>query len=98
MAWQRILGHDKVVEAFALARSRGRLAHAYLFSGPAGVGKRLFAGELAKALLCEGPGKNGRLEACDQCPACVLVEAGTHPDCHTVGRPEEANEVPIEVL
>ncbi len=98
MSWQRILGHDKVVEAFSRARGRGRLAHAYLFSGPAGVGKRLVAGELAKALLCQGPDANGKLQACDQCPACVLVEAGTHPDFFAVGRPEEANEVPIEAM
>jgi DNA polymerase-3 subunit delta' len=72
------------------------LAHAYLFVGPPGVGKRLFAGELAKALLCEAPA--GPLQACDRCVACTLVEAGTHPDYFAVGRPAERNELPIEVM
>src|SRR5438445_333598 len=52
MSWQHIRGHDSLIQAFDQAVRRGRLAHAYLFVGPAGVGKRLFAGELAKALLC----------------------------------------------
>jgi DNA polymerase-3 subunit delta' len=86
-----------VVEAFDRARRRGRLAHAYLFTGPPGVGKRLFANELAKALLCENP-PGERLEACDQCPGCVQVEAGTHPDLFVIARPEESTGIPVEVM
>lgn len=96
MSWQRIRGHEVQVKAFARAVARRRLAHAYLFTGPPGVGKRLFAFELAKALLCES-GKE-TLEACDQCMACTLVEAGTHPDFFAVARPEGSNELPIEVM
>jgi DNA polymerase-3 subunit delta' len=97
VSWQRIRGHDAQVLGFTRAVERGRLAHAYLFVGPPGVGKRLFAGELAKALLCESPAP-GRLEACNACTACTLVEAGTHPDYFAVGRPEEGHELPIEVM
>jgi DNA polymerase-3 subunit delta' len=82
---------------FEHAVRRNRLAHAYLFAGPAGVGKRLFAQELAKALLCEAT-PAGRLEACDRCPACLQVEAGTHPDCFQAGRPEERQELPIDTI
>jgi DNA polymerase-3 subunit delta' len=99
MSWARIQGHERLIEAFRRVVRRRRLAHAYLFSGPSGVGKRLFAQELAKALLCEAPGKSAEsLEACDRCPACALVDAGTHPDFFTLQRPEEKNEVPIELM
>lgn len=98
MSWQRILGHQQVIDSFQRARARGRLAHAYLFTGPAGVGKRLFAGELAKALLCETNATIDQLKACDQCPACALVEAGTHPDLQAVARPEDKNEFPIKIM
>src|SRR5689334_2513173 len=54
MSWSHILGHSERVEAFRQIVARGRLAHAYLFVGPPGIGKRQFAVELAKALLCEG--------------------------------------------
>jgi DNA polymerase-3 subunit delta' len=96
VSWQRVRGHEAQVAAFAQAVRRGRLAHAYLFTGPSGVGKRLFAGELGKALLCEFAGTE--LQACDHCESCVLVEAGTHPDFFTVSRPEDSHELPIEVM
>src|SRR5438128_553226 len=96
MSWSRVQGHEHLIAAFRHVVQRRRLAHAYLFSGPAGVGKRLFAQELAKALLCENPGKSaGELEACDHCAACALVDANTHPDLFTLARPEEKNEMPM---
>jgi DNA polymerase-3 subunit delta' len=105
MTWKRIRGHDHLMQAFDHVVRRGRLAHAYLFTGPPGVGKRLFAGELAKALLCEGRGTRRDLraphrfvEACDRCPACLLVDAGTHPDLETARRPDDKSEVPIEAV
>ena len=98
MSWKRVRGHEAQAEAFARAVRRGRLAHAYLFVGLPGIGKRLFAVELAKALLCEGPHDDGRLEACDHCPSCAQVDAGTHPDFLTVARPPEKAEFPIELM
>jgi DNA polymerase-3 subunit delta' len=82
---------------FDRARQRGRLAHAYLFIGPPGVGKRLFATELARALLCENP-PSGDLEACDKCSACVQVQAGTHPDLFVVTQPEDSQVMPIDLM
>ena len=96
MSWERVQGHDAQVQAFDRALRRGRLAHAYLFVGPPGVGKLLFAEELAKALLCETPA--GRLAACDRCTACTLVEANTHPDLFSVSRPTGVNELPIDLM
>jgi DNA polymerase III subunit delta' len=55
VSWQRIRGHEFWVRSFDDAARRGRLAHAYLFAGPAGIGKKFFAFELAKTLLCTGP-------------------------------------------
>jgi DNA polymerase-3 subunit delta' len=98
VSWQRIRGHDAVIAGFSRAVQRGRLAHAYLFTGSVGVGKRLFAGELAKALLCENPPSSKRLEACDRCPACALVAAETHPDFFTAVRPPDSPNLPIEVM
>ena len=68
------------MDGFGKVGQRGRLAHSYLFVGPAGVGKKLFANELGKALLCETNNGAGGLQACDRCTSCTLVGAGTHPD------------------
>jgi DNA polymerase-3 subunit delta' len=95
MSWPQVRGHEGLVEGFRRAIRRGRLAHAYLFVGPAGVGKHRFAVELAKALLCEG---SGELAACDRCPSCLLLDAGTHPDFYHARRPADAHEFPIELM
>jgi DNA polymerase-3 subunit delta' len=84
------------VKAFEHVVQRGRLAHAYLFAGPPGVGKRLFADELAKALLCEN--RKDKLEACDECSSCLQCDAGTHPDFFAVSRPPDSLDLPIEVV
>lgn len=97
MAWSKIVGHRPWVDAFAEVVRRRRLAHAYLFVGPQGVGKRLFARELAKSLLCENATPQN-FEACDTCSACQLVDAGTHPDFFMVGKPEDKNEMPVETM
>ena len=55
------------------------LAHAYLFNGPVGVGKKRFARLLAQSILCEAP-KHGILGYDGTCSSCRLFTAGTHPD------------------
>jgi len=60
------------------------------------VGKRLFARELAKALLCEKP--PSPLIACDHCPGCAQAEADTHPDLHGLRTPPGRHELPIEEM
>lgn len=95
MPW-RVRGHDTLIEGFRRVVRRGRLAHAYLFTGPVGVGKHRFATELARALLCEAP--LDLLEPCGGCPACIQIDAGTHPDFLTAVRPPEALEFPIELM
>ena len=65
--------------AFFTTLDAARLAHGYLLSGPAGVGKKTFARRLAQSLLCETP-KATLLGYCEHCIGCKLVVAGTHPD------------------
>ena len=66
-------------KTFFSRMTKETLAHAYLFSGPSGVGKKTFARRLAQSLLCEAP-KEGVLGYDGTCGACRHVEAGTHPD------------------
>lgn len=85
MAWTSILGHEALAERFRESLVAGRLSHAYLFVGPDGVGKELFALELTKALLCaEDSGT-----ACGECRSCHKVAHGNHPDVTVVRRIEK---------
>jgi DNA polymerase-3 subunit delta' len=96
MSWDRIRGQDGARNTFLAAVERGRLGQAYLLVGPEGVGKRLFARELAKAFLCEKP--PAPMTACDRCPACAQVEAGTHPDLLVLRTPEGKHELPVSEM
>lgn len=96
MPWADIQGHERWIQAFRHIRSGGRLAHAYLFVGPPGIGKRSFALQLAKGLLCEQP--LDPITPCDTCSSCHLVTAQTHPDLFLVDKPAGSNEMPLEVV
>src|SRR5262245_60216846 len=70
-----------------------RTPHAYVFSGPPGVGKEMTATRFAAVLLCgnrrEIPGGDRgekRIDACGRCDDCVMMAAGTHPDFHRIYR------------
>lgn len=76
MAWDDLLDQDRVVQALRGAIERDRVAHAYLFYGPDGVGKRAVAIEFARALQCE----RGEPDACGECNACSKVRRLIHPD------------------
>lgn len=76
VSFHEIIGHRRPLEILRKAMLRGRLAHAYLFTGPDGVGKRTTALKFAKAVLC---GK-GAGDSCGQCPSCLKVESLNHPD------------------
>ena len=72
-----VVGQEHVTSTLQKAFEKGRLAHAYLFSGPRGCGKTTTARLLAKVINCEAP-KGG--EPCNKCPSCVAVNEGTHLD------------------
>lgn len=97
MTWHGIEGHDDVVEQFRRALQRRRLASSFLFVGPAGIGKRTFALTLARALLCSVRPEE-TLDPCGECPACVQVAAGTHPDVQRVEKPQDKSSIPLELL
>lgn len=76
MTFASIIGHVQQKEILRRALSNQRLAHAYLFEGPEGVGKRLMALALARALVCQTG------EGCGDCPSCRKIDHNNHPDLH----------------
>ena len=78
----------KIPDGLMRSVKAGRIAHAFLLSGPHGTGKRTCANYLTQTILCASP-----QAPCGQCPACKKVLAGLHPDVHVVGEEEKSISV-----
>ncbi|MCG6552957.1 MAG: DNA polymerase III subunit gamma/tau [Candidatus Magnetominusculus sp. LBB02] len=75
--FEDLIGQDTAVKILQNAISQNRIAHAYIFSGPRGVGKTSAARIFARALNCaEGP----TTSPCDKCPNCVSIRDGSFLD------------------
>jgi DNA polymerase-3 subunit delta' len=94
-----LFGHDSAVAAFRDALDSGRLHHAWLISGPEGVGKALFAAKAALRVLAQGQGRidAAGLDVPDDHPAARLVAAGSHPDLMRLERLPRENSATGEL-
>jgi DNA polymerase-3 subunit gamma/tau len=72
-----VIGQDHVTMTLMKAVEKGRLAHAYLFTGPRGCGKTTTARLLAKVINCESRAGS---EPCNECDSCIAVMEGRHLD------------------
>ena len=97
---QDIIGQVQVINRLQNAMGGDRLPHAFLFAGPAGVGRRTTAIAFAKTLLCQNPTDapseppqqsqpeatrtHPFRQACGQCDSCRMMAADSHPDFHLI--------------
>ena len=81
-SFAEMVGQPHVVRALGNALERGRLHHAYLFTGTRGIGKTTISRILAKSLNCTGADGQGGITAapCGVCPACTAIDADRYVD------------------
>ncbi|MFZ5762095.1 MAG: DNA polymerase III subunit delta' [Thermodesulfobacteriota bacterium] len=82
-----VLGQAKAKEMLRRAMASAKMSHAYLFRGPAGVGKKTMAHAFAATINCAAPISH---EACGSCPSCQKFRSGNHPDFQLIA-PEGAS-------
>ncbi len=75
--FREVIGQDVPVRIIKNAVKGGKVANAYLFAGPRGVGKTTVARILAKALNCMNPSDG---EPCGECENCLEIDRGSFPD------------------
>lgn len=88
-----VIGHDWAVALLRSSLSAGRVAHAYLLSGPPQIGKRTLALALAQALNCAEPDP-----PCGRCPSCLKIARGLHPDVRLIVGEGTGGNIKIEQI
>lgn len=76
MSFDQIIGQETIKTILLQTIEQKRIAHAYLFAGPDGVGKEAMAIEFAKAIFCEA----SQNRPCNACSACRRIGSFSHPD------------------
>lgn len=92
LAFQNIIGHQDIIRTLETALREDKAGHAFLFTGPVGIGKKTIARSFAAALLCRD---GTALPDCD-CPGCCQFRINAHPDLVTVV--PSGNSIKIEQL
>lgn len=93
MNWE-ILGHEWAVELLQGQVARGQQRHAYLVTGPQGVGRRTLGLRLAQALNCPQPAAAG--VPCGECRTCRLIQRMQHPDLSVVQAEEHGGILKVD--
>lgn len=94
MHLNQIIGQDKLKRQLGHLLQSGQTGHAYVFSGPAGTGRRTLAETFAAHLMC----MSDPVAPCGICAGCRMAAAGTHPDMHRVEPDPEKDRIVIEQI
>ena len=76
MSFETIIGNENIKELLNKTVKSNNILHSYLFSGIDGIGKRLFALEFSKMILCQ----NEYSKPCNKCTSCIEFENNNNPD------------------
>lgn len=93
MSFRDIKGQDSAVLFLKRSGDGDKAAHAYIFAGPAGVGKKLAALNFAKALNCLADSGE---KPCDACISCRKIDASNHPDVFLLKPEKEGSHLGID--
>lgn len=74
--FERIVGHENIIEHLKKSIQAGKVSHAYIFHGETGMGKKELALAFAKTLQCE----EGKSTSCNKCKSCLQADTNNHPD------------------
>ncbi len=94
MSFNKVIGQEHAAGLLKKAIEEKRLAHAYLFIGPEGVGKSLLAKVFAKALNCE----KGAADPCGECISCKKIEGNIHPDVVILSPEGKSSQIGIDAI
>ena len=92
MAFEDIIGNNKNKKILTNIIEKNTILHSYLFSGKSGIGKKIFAKEFAKMILCQEEDK----KPCDRCKSCIEFNSDNNPDFNIIE--PDGNSIKIEQI
>ena len=95
MSFKAILDQEVATRALRAAMEKERVAHAYIFIGPSGVGRKLTANVFARSLNCEN---SAGADPCDECASCRLIAEGKHPDVQTIMPTKRSSTITVDQI
>lgn len=95
-----IVGHTKIQQILQKGLLNNKLAHAYLFSGPAHLGKSLVAEKFIASILCHDYHQQNKSQVkslpCNECVFCQQYHKGIHPDVYNLKKEEDKKNISVE--
>lgn len=92
MAFENIIGNNQIKKTLINIIEKNTILHSYLFSGKSGIGKKIFAKEFAKMILCQ----NQKQKPCNICKSCIEFGGENNPDFNII-KPD-GNSIKIEQI
>ena len=94
MNFSELIGNEKIKQNLIKILENKTIAHSYMFIGTKGIGKKEFAKEFARGILCE----NKEQKPCVQCKSCIEFINTNNPDYYEIGLQEDENSIKIEAI
>lgn len=91
--FNKLIGNNKIKQDLKSVLENNKVSHSYMFIGNKGIGKKEFAKEFAKGILCFGEEK-----PCLECKSCIEFQNNNNPDFYYIGLEEDENSIKIETI
>ena len=94
MNFNELIGNEEIKQKLISIINNKKIAHSYMFIGKKGIGKKIFAEQFAKGILCI----NDEKKLCENCKSCIEFTNQNNPDYYEIGLEEEENSIKIETV
>lgn len=92
MNFNELIGNEKIKQNLIKILNNHNISHSYMFIGTKGIGKKLFAKEFAKGILCT----SNEIKPCDKCKSCLEFVNNNNPDYYEINLQEDESSIKID--
>jgi len=94
MDFKELIGNQKIKENLTKVLNSNTISHSYMFIGTKGIGKKLFAKEFAKGILCT----SNENKPCEKCKSCIEFVNNNNPDYYEIELEDDENSIKIDTI